>query len=350
MFISITGCKESSSNYMVLDEIKYINKFPKTFCIMDGTDENLDIIGVKNFIIHDSIMIFSTTDSEGLWSFYSLSEKKNLGSFFKIGNGPFEFVQPQSVGDKVKICSEDNTLYAYIYDFHRGKVLKMNISESIKKQALDISIHSESFPPFLFNFVFLDSCSYFYKQVNDNYTQQIRSIIQKDIKQDSYFIDKLNKTSIREGEDINILSTITKMNDHHKIIEMPIGLNYINIYSLDNTFNSTICVGSQLDNIEEIQGKKAWNRIYTFADLRLFDNFWGVVQINEDEKSYQTERKKLPLILLFDWKGDPLAELKLNRHITSFDIDIVNGNLYTFDVHSDEFMKYDIKDILAKLE
>lgn len=35
--------------------------------------------------------------------------------------------------------------------------------------------------------------------------------------------------------------------------------------------------------------------------------------------------------------------------VTSFDIDFINKELYTFDVHSDEFYKYDISNIINEL-
>jgi len=129
------------------------------------------------------------------------------------------------------------------------------------------------------------------------------------------------------------------------MVEMPIGLNFIHVFSLDGSFARTICPGTVADNIEKIERIKPEDKNYTFADLRLFDGFFGVVQIYEN----RTERKKLPNILLFDWDGNPLAKWKLDHHITSFDIDMANGHLYTFDVRSDEFFRYDVKEDLKAL-
>ena len=109
-------------------------------------------------------------------------------------------------------------------------------------------------------------------------------------------------------------------------------------------------MGNKLNNIGEIQDKREWDRIQTYEDLRIFTDFWGVLLIGEDRKTYQTGRKKLPSIILFDWQGEPLARLNLDHFITSFDIDFTNGHLYTLDVLSDEFYKYDINDILVKLK
>ncbi len=133
------------------------------------------------------------------------------------------------------------------------------------------------------------------------------------------------------------------------MVEIPIGLNYINIYSLDGSFGRTICIGKELFNIGKIQDLNRVKRVYTFSDIRLFDDFFGVVHVDEERINYFGERKKTPRILFFDWDGNPLAELVSDHHITSFDIDFTRGELYTLDLYSDEFYKYDIKDKLKEL-
>ncbi|MFC4871156.1 hypothetical protein [Negadavirga shengliensis] len=105
----------------------------------------------------------------------------------------------------------------------------------------------------------------------------------------------------------------------------------------------------KLDDLSLIE-KTDWDdRILKFSDLRVYDDFFGVVYINEKEKIYETSRKNLPSILLFNWNGDPIAKLKLQNYISSFDIDFTQSELYTFDIQSDEFFKYDISDILDEL-
>ena len=352
--IILVNCRQepkSSSDYMILDEVEYVKKFPQTFSLGNGMMPKIDIIGIQNFVIYDSIMIVSTNDKDGLWSFVSLPDYNLLGSLLTKGNGPFEFIQPPSVGGEMKLLKENNQLMAYIQDFQKGRIFRLNIDKSLKAKELDISVVTDSIPPFLFNLVIIDSTDFFCKEINNDQTQQLRYIVENKKRTTPAVLQKLNQASIRKGEDFNILSTSTKMNyENNLIVEMPIGLNYMNLYSLDGSFGKTICIGKELDNIDKIQDKKVGDRIYTYADLRVFPDFWGVVSINEDIKTYQTGRKKLPSILLFDWQGAPLAELKLKHFITSFDIDLKNGDLYTFDAHSDELYKYDIGDILAKLK
>ena len=147
--------------------------------------------------------------------------------------------------------------------------------------------------------------------------------------------------------DFNILSAITKCNtDKKKILEAPITLNYLNLYSYDSDWGKTICVGNELYNISDVQSQNKWDRIYTYANITPFTDFFGALYFGEDEKTYQMNRTKLPVIYFFDWDGNPLMELKLSEHGTSFDIDLVNGYLYLLDLKTDNFYKYNIKDIL----
>ena len=342
-------CSESSGHYMTLDEIQYVNTFPQTFVLDDEIEVDPDIIGIKDFYIYDSLLVFATTDKEGYWSFVSLPDYHFLGKFLTGGQGPYEFFNFPYVGES-KFFKEKGDLFAAIYHFERGKLYKMNISESIKNNQLNIYTINGSLPPTFFNFVIMDSITFLCREISNNETQQIRYMLTNGEKTTPTHFEKLNLAKIREGKDFNILSTITKHNSNKNlIVEMPVGLNYINMYSPDGSFSKTICVGNQLDHIGEIQYKRNWERIYTFGDLRLFPDFWGVVYINEEYKTYLSERDRHPDILLFDWDGKPLAKLVLNEFITSFDIDFINGYLYTLDAKTDVFCKYDIRKILQKI-
>lgn len=339
----------SSPNFMVFDDVEYVTEFSQSYKLIGKTVPDIDVIGINDFIVYDAKIIFSTKRTDSLWTVYTLPEYDYRGSFLSKGNGPFEFVQSPRV-NAGKLFKENEELFAGIYDFQKGRVFKLNIDRTLNEKKLAISVLNDSLPAFLFNFMMIENDKYFCKEITNNQTQQIRYIVENNQRTTPEIIEKLNQASIREGEDVNILSTMTNMNyDNGIIVEMPIGLNYINMYKLDGSFSKTVCIGDKLDNIEKIQNKDRWDRIYTFADLRLFENFWGVIQIDEGEKTYQLGREKLPVIYLFNWQGKPLAEFKLDHFITSFDIDLKNGVLYTFDVHSDEFYKYDVGEILKKV-
>lgn len=331
------------------DQIVFVKEFPQTFTLSGETVPDIDIIGIQDIQICDTMIIFSRKGQENLWACYSLPRYDYLGSLLTKGNGPNEFIQAPWVSSAT-FFNERDELHAGIYDFQRGRVFNANITQTLKTGKLDMRLMRDSLPPFLFNFFIIDSARYFCREPNHQQTQQTRYLIEGDKQLHPAVFDSLNCIKLEEMQDINILSTITKFNpDRNIVIEMPVILNYINMYSLDGTFTRTLCVGNKVDDIEDIQDKKRWERIYTFGDIRAFPDFWGVFYIGEDEKTYETGRKKLPCIYLFDWEGKPLAELKLQHFITTFDIDLRNRTLYTFDLEDEVLHKYDISEILNEL-
>jgi hypothetical protein len=336
---------------MVFEEIRYVDTFPRTFSLNNGVEvdlESMDILGVNDFRIYDSLLILSTGDKEGLWSFLSLPDYRYLGKFLTLGQGPYEFYENPDIG-QVKFFKKNGELFAGIYHFHKGKIYEMNIDESFKNNRLCIETVRDSLPLEIFNFVMIDSSTFFCKELSSRETQQIRYMSVNGERITPSHFERLNLAKIREHEDYNILSTGTKYDSKNKfIVEMPAHLNYINMYSIDGSFQKTICIGKRLDNMDEIQDKNLRDRMDTFSDLRLFSRFWGVVFTNEMSHNWR-ERTRFSSILLFDWNGDPLAQLNLNNFSQVFDIDVVNGRLYTLDYMSDVFYKYDIREILEKL-
>jgi hypothetical protein len=356
IFVIMAGCNsnpKASSDYMVLDDIQYTTEFPQSFVLDQAIDidlESMNIIGMIDFRIYDSLLVLSVTDKEGALSFLSLPDGHFLGKFLSHGQGPNEFLfNPELT--KATFFEEEGVRFAWIYDNLTGKLYKMNIDKSISNNQLSMFV-CENLPPSLFAFCVIDSVTFFCKEIA-NQQQQIRTIWNKGEKTTPPHLEKLNLASIRlteESFDINILSAITMCDIlKGRIVEANVHLNYINLYSLDGSFGKTICIGDKLDNIDKIQNIDMWDGIYTFGKLRLFPQFWGVLYENESMKDSRIDRKTLPVIFLFDWDGNPLAELKLNRFITGFDIDMLNGYLYASDHQTDEFCKYDIRDILEKL-
>jgi hypothetical protein len=349
----MAGCGEpnpSTGNYMTLDDVRYVDKFPQTFTPDHPVKVETDIIGIRGLFIYDSLMVLSTTDTEGLWSFLSLPDLRFMGKLFTIGNGPYEFFQSPWV-NRAKFFEEEGTWYAGIYNFMKGELYKVNIDASIRSRKLSISKLNDSLPKSLFDFAMIDSANYFCKEISPRETQQIRYFLEAGEKIIPPHLEKLNSTSVSEGEDFNILATITKINtERNLVVEMSASLNYINLYSLDGSFGKTVCIGDKLDNIDKIENKPRWSRKRTFSYPMLYPHFWGVVYWDIDMMTYDMQQGTSSSILLFDYDGAPLAEIKFDTFVTSFDIDFANGELYTLNHQTDAFNKYDIRYILKKLE
>lgn len=349
----MVGCSFSpspSADYMILEDVQYVKDFPHTYSLTGKEPVDLDVIGMQSFRIFDSLLVISTSDKDGLWSFFSLEDNRYLGKLIRKGNGPNEFVQSPFVSNAF-FWKKDSLLFADIYDFQKGAMYKLNVGESLRKGNACLSEYSVSLPPFLFNYAMLDSVSYFIREIDNGETQQTRSLFINGAKEVPHNAALLNRSMIQRGEDFNILSVLMKCNREKRlIVEAPITLNYLNLYSADGDWGKTICVDDKVDNITRIQERSKADRLYTYGDLCVYPDFWAALYINEDNLTYQMGRKKLPVIQVFDWEGNPIAELKLPAFATSFDIDLQHGYLYTLDLKTDEFCRYDVRNILQDMK
>lgn len=353
LFISCGGKSQKNSNgkYMSTADIEIVNNFPKTIDLPSPETVNINSIGITDFKVLDSCIVVSTKGDTGLLNFYRKNDLAPLGSFLNIGNSREEVAYEPSLSTLMNFYRVSDSLYVDVYNFMKRRMLTFNVDECLEKKHSILKAEYENFEKPILSAKRLPDGKYLIKELNDNQTMQTRSIV--DLKSGNVTITplmkKLNDVSVKAGEDFNIISTITQVGKDGRIFEMPIGLNYINIYTPDGSFAKTICPGDKPDDIDNITKTNKWKRKYTFADIKVFGNFFGVVKIDEEEGTYQTKRTKKPSILLFTLDGKPLAEIKMKRQITSFDIDQQNNILYTFDSETEEFMKYDISKWLPAL-
>ena len=108
---------------MILDEVAYVDTFPQTFTIGQGTLFDPDVIGVSSIVIRDSLLLISTSDNKGYWSLVSLPEYKHLGKYLMKGNGPNELLSSPWVKQQ-HFLKEQGRLKAIIYSFPTGKSYK----------------------------------------------------------------------------------------------------------------------------------------------------------------------------------------------------------------------------------
>lgn len=343
--IAFVGCVNKrqvipSHNYMILDKVAFVDKFPESFQLDRPEQINLDgLFGSLDFAIKDSLIILSTKQSEGMWAFYSLPDLEFIGRYLRQGNGPNEFFYTPWLYNSW-LYTKNGQILASVYDFYKGRLLEINISQTLNDEELNIVTTNTSLPPSLLNFAVIDKNTFFCRSLTDSRIQQDRYLLRDGKKQIPKNFEKLNRAQVSSSEeDFNILGAITLYNHKsERIIEAPIMLNYINIYAPDDSFGKTICTDATLYNISEIQLLDEGDRRYTYNDLRVYDDMFGVLRTGE-----------VPVIQFFDMDGLPLAEFAVDRQLTSFDIDFRMGMLYIHNLETEEFFRYDIKNILNKI-
>lgn len=351
LFLILYACNgDKPSNNMVFDNVSYIENFPKSCNLENGRLLDLNQAGVESLWIKDSLLIVSTSNKDGYWSFFKLPEYTFLGKYITAGKSDNELLTSPRVANQyfVKRAGE---LCTMIYDFNTGKVLLMNITKTLNDKQMKINRIDYGIPRGLYNFVCLDSLSFFCKKVNSDFTEQLRFILINGEQLIPNNMEILNQASVDVGYDFNILGTFCKYNSTTcRIVEAAMDLNHINLYSIDSSFHLTICTGKQLDKIKEVQSVERREKKVMYDHLASYANYFAALYQDDTVENIHFNRAKNQVIQFFDWDGKPLVEVILDRRINSFDIDFSNQCLYTLSYEQDEMYIYDFKEVLEILK
>lgn len=331
MLISNSCSFERETNEtMAFSNVKYIEDFPKNY-ELSGTKQDVGVIGITDFCIKDSLILFSTQMNDSLWVIKSLPHFANLGGYIRVGNGPGEFIFAPFVSG-TSYYMEGNDLCTDIYDFQKGLLYTMNVSKTIKKKSAQIEMQKDSVPRQMFPLIKIGKSKYFCRDIAADGTIQNRFILTNGVRSTNMLLDYLNKTTLKRTEDVNVISAHIK-SFRNTIVEAPIYLNFINLYKLDGTFAESLCIGSNIVGASNVVAQEEEARIKTFLDLRLYDSFFATLMKESDTKVN---------VLLFDWQGEPIMRLGINHFADSFDFDLKNKCLYAYNSDTEDFYKYDL--------
>lgn len=339
-----------SEEYMVLDNVEYVTGFPIEVDLSDAKETGFDVIGLRTFQIMDSILFISRNSSEGFWQFYSMHDRHLLGELLNVGQGPNEFTRSIYSENDFSLVNEGQ-LQAFAYDMMKGCIYKLDISKSLETEELVIQPLPANIDKSLFYAKVLDDNTILCRELAGNATCQNRFLIKNGQKQVPEVLDKLNKAVVEDGNDgftINVISVLIS-NKGKYIVEAPVYLNYLNLYTLDGKVNKTVCIDDEIRSISSIANQKIFSRKSTFLHIKTYDDFFAVSYSGYSSMEEELGTAKSSQIMMFDYDGKPLAVLNLNILASAFDIDFREGTLYAFSSSTDEFVKYEIKELLRQI-
>ena len=342
-----------SKDFMVLEEISYVKDFPINVTLSESEDTGFDIIGMANFKILDSILFVPVKrEADGFWQFYSMASKDMKAKLLSIGQGPNEFSNSVLSENQFSITNNGGDVFASIFDSRKGEIYKFNVSKTLLSHDLDMKIVSDNLSNMTLVVKEYGEDGFLCRELSPEMTQQNRFLLKNGNKKVPDVLEKLNRAKI-SGEsavaDMNILSTAIRVHEG-LAIEMPIYLNYFNMYTLDGKMSKTICPQEQLTKISEVQSLKEPQRIHTFSAINTFNHFFGVSFYNHPWGDEDSGLVKPSQIQFYDYEGQPLAAVSINNNVSFFDIDFREGYLYVFSSRTDEFVKYNIKELLSQIE
>ena len=349
LFLCLISCSNSNSGNIMgfKDNLVGIEEFPKKIVLSDAEPVRLDIIGINDIAIHDSLMFFGTQDKMGSWKIVNLNTMQLIGEFLAKGNGPNEIVQVPWPSNS-EIVVENGTLVSYLKDMDKRRMLRFDITKSPETGHTQLETVGENLPYPCFTCIYLSDSTFFCSSVSPDMTRQERFIFRNGENIYPEGLSGINAAHIEGGKDINILSRITSYSrQRNLLVESSVRLNCINIYSPDGTDGRTIYYGSSVDDIDDIQLISYKDMPKSFSEHKLFNDFFAIQYLDETVFTYQMKRKDYSRIFLIDYDGNPLSELHLDRAISTYDIDLTNGMLYVIGYPDEGIYRYRLPEELG---
>lgn len=349
VILSIMSCGNEtkiSKEDMAFDTVKYLQKSPRVLVLKSTSSKyiNLGSVPIKNFIIVDTIMFVDTGRDKGIVEIFSMKGYSSKGRLINKGRASGEFIQGINLGLYTTFMKKGQVLYGTIYDMVTGKLYSLNVSDFLsegKYKLVEIYRNTEMPQPAFWVKQLSDSIL-FTKVLTDEETAQKRYLIKNGKIGKTPNLDFADNFVVPKNEDFNLLSTLIGVSpDGNKCVEAMLGMNYINVYSPINGRGYTICCGDKIDKLSEALSLPKAKRKYMFADIRTYDFGFAILKYDITEKEFQSGEDFIPSILIFDWKGNTLGEVKPEVNFNHFDIDINKELLYILDTNG-RIMRYDI--------
>lgn len=338
-FVCCHNKVDADKEYMGFSEVKKVYSFPeiRTLHANDMTSVNTPDYFIEDFIVYDSLLFIDTDQDYGILDVLSIDSAKSLGRFLNKGKAKSELIYGINLTLHMTFETVNDSVFANVYDPVLARTYTLNITQSIadKKPCMKELKFSQAIPHYAFWAKTINDTIIFTREIDKMETHQNRSIITRNGVLYKQTINKLNDFEVPMNENFNIMSTliaIAPSNDY--IVESMIGMNYINIYSLQKDNGYTICVGKKQDKLSDILSTPEPDRMYVFADLRTYNFGFAVLVFNITEGHYLADKPFYPSILLFDWAGNPIGEIKSEIQFNHFDYDEHQKMLYILDSNS----------------
>ena len=266
----------------------------------------------------------------------SLNSMKSHGCYLHKGKAKGEFLYGINLTLQTTFECKNDSCYANIYDPITACVFNVNISKTIMEKHASLNeLDFAEIPHSAFWAKTIGDTLLLVREIDGTETHQNRSLISQAGVRTNHPIKKLNDFEIPVGEDFNIMSSLVSVSPSSKyVVEALIGMNYINIYSLDEKVEYTICIGDELDKLSDILSTSKFDRKYMFADVRTYNFGFAALKYDITEHIFQSDEKYTPSILFFDWSGKPIGVVNSEIKFNHFDYDEENKMLYILDSDS----------------
>lgn len=289
---------------------------------------------IQNFLLTDSLILIETNKKDGMLEIVSRKNLETIYTGLTSGNGEFEFPQGINLNLYTTLRSTDDSLLLDIFERIKGNLFTLNITESLQNKHTCISKRFHTGAPAYTSFwgKTVGDSLLIVKELTDMEKRQTRNVYKNGQMSSHSSLEELSRVVLPPGEDFNLLSTLfASQPGGSRCVEVPIGLNYINIYSMNDEWRKTICEEEKMVSLSEVLRTSRADRRYLYAAVKSYP--WGFAVLKHDitEKEYQQNNDYTMSVVIYNWNGNCLGEIQSDFKFTAFDIDPQQESVYVLD-------------------
>lgn len=284
----------------------------------------------------DSTLIIHSFDSDHVFYNYNINNKKLSAGYINFGRGPNEMSGPISSG-----ITDDKL---WVYDIVLKKIFTLDTKSFPNINKLETTLHSFPVKDNYYKISLLDSLHFLASGGEDDSNKVIKMDLSKDQVVEGYgeikLIDSPEEKAFRKADQKFIFANgaqnkaviAYRFSDKLEIMDSKTE-NFKVIKGMDGFKADFTLVKNTADEYAMVENQET-RRAFTegfVSDSYIYLAFSGRKSV--DPESYNSDT-----ILIYDWNGDPVKKIKLDRRILNFTVS-QDKYFYAFDPHNGYIVK-----------
>ena len=330
-------------------DVDYKNRTNGT---VSGKTVDLGVMGVDNIYIYDTLLMVTTTDPNGMLSVYNIDSQIPLANLCKRGRAQNEFLRPTCYSKQLYVKNGD--IIIPLRDDE--PVLKeVNVTQSIAQQTTVINDRIDCIPNSHGRYLLIDN------DLNNQFVNldayprngeviPPRYYISKDGNEDDMNVFPRLMTFEDESDaEFYYYGEIYKHPSRNIVVQPMLMIDYIFFFDLDHDKYFAIHQkgSKKIDDevVSHTMETSCFQGVAVSEDIILVLYFAGDYAVNASDYSTAS-----PELLLFDWEGNYLTGVKLDKRVKDIAYDPKHHVVYGINRLKDEIYSFDISEVVERIK
>lgn len=356
LILFLFSCNQKSHYAFETKEIDFVNK---TSGVIEGKPLNIDILGSREILICDTLLLVTTENPNGQLKVLSINSFEELANLCTKGRAKNEFIEPYLISRNYEL--KEGHISLWLTD-NITTMKKVDITESIKKRSTVILQKDICMSGSKGNFVLIDNDvkkRFVYnkskedKVKNGIFNAPTFSIeIDGEPSRELIVYPKAMDTEISGFHFYNYNGKMYKHPDKNLVFQGLQSMDYILFFDLDKKKNWAIHQKGSLSFDDVILEDNKDIDYYHFSHLDYNSDYIMFLYVagdySKNVENYGVDSKAE--LLIFDWDGNYLGGAKLGSPVSRIAFDKRRQLLIGLDCNDDKFYSFDLSELMSSID